>query len=289
MMKKNRVKLGCLMFFIAATIFLLTDNQSITRVHAFSSGPPGGNTGAPNELTCATSGCHSGAVNTGPGQFTITGLPARYDPGMTYQVTVTNSTSDNSRRRWGFQLTALTSGNARAGNLANNSGFTSILNDDGPGGNRQYIEHNLQGTFAGDGSPAAWTFNWTAPATNVGSVTFYAAGNQANNNGNNTGDQIYTTTLTVNPPATSSGPPSITGAVLQGKQLIVTGTNFDLGALLLLDGVRVKKTGNDEINPTTTLVARKGRNLIVPGQMVVLQVKNLDETLSEPFSFTRPQ
>src|SRR5688500_971569 len=149
MMKKNRVKLVCLMFFIAATAFLLTNDNTINTAQAFSGGPPGGRSGAPNELTCSSSGCHSGAVNTGPGQFTITGLPARYDPGMTYQVTVQHSTTDNSRRRWGFQLTVLTAGNTKAGDIANNSGFTSILNGDGPDGNRQYIEHNLNGTFAG--------------------------------------------------------------------------------------------------------------------------------------------
>jgi hypothetical protein len=289
MMKKNRVKLGCLIFFIAAAVFLLTNNQTITRVHAFSSGPPGGHTGAPNELTCATSGCHAGTIDTGPGQFAITGLPARYDPGLTYEVSVTHSTSDNSRRRWGFQLTALTPGNAKAGDIANNSGFTFIINNDGPDGNRQYIEHNFQGTFAGQGSSANWTFNWTAPSTNVGPVTFYAVGNQANNNGNNTGDQIYTTTLTVNPPAVLSGPPRITEVRVNKKQLIVTGENFDFGALLFMDEAKVKKTFNDEVTPTTTLVARKAGKTISPGQTIVLQVRNLDGTTSENFTFTRPE
>ena len=289
MMKKNRVKLVCLMFFLAATVFLLTNDKTINTAHAFSSGPTGGHTGAPNELTCATSGCHSGAVNTGPGQFTITGLPSRYDPGMTYEVTVQHSTTDNSRRRWGFQLTVLTSGNGKAGEMANNSGSTFVLNGDGPDGNRQYIEHSLTGTFTGQRNSASWTFNWTAPSTNVGPITLYAAGNQANNDGNNSGDQIYTTSLTVNPPAVSSGPPRITDVRINKKQLIVTGENFDLGAVLLMDGAKVKKTGNDEITPSTVIIARKAGNQISPGQEVVLQVKNLDGTLSESFPFRRPQ
>jgi hypothetical protein len=287
MVKKNRIKFVCLIFFITVTIFLLTDNKTVTSVHAFSSGPTAGLTGAPGEGSCTE--CHGGAPNVGPGQFTITGLPARYDLGMTYQVTVTHTTTDNSRRRWGFQLTALTANNTKAGELTNNSGFTSILNNDGPGGNRQYIEHNIQGTFAGQNLTASWTFNWTAPATNIGAITFYASGNQANNNSGSTGDQIYITSEIVNPPATNTGLPLITEARVNKKQLIITGENFDFGAVLLMDGAKVKKTFNDEINPTTVMVARKAGNQIVPGQEVMLQIRNLDGTLSNIFPFRRPE
>ena len=115
------------------------------------------------------------------------------------------------------------------------------------------------------------------------------ADNQANNNGNNTGDQIYTTSLTVNPPAASTAPPRITEARINKKQLIVTGENFDFGATLLMNEEKVKKTFNDELTPTTVLVARKAGKNISPGQTVILQVKNLDGTTSANFSFTRPQ
>ncbi|MBI3652298.1 MAG: hypothetical protein HY231_14850 [Acidobacteria bacterium] len=289
MTKTKNFKLLGALFFFALALFFLTSSKTLYRVQAFSSGPPGGNTGAPGDLTCAVSGCHGGTPNSGPGQFTITGLPARYDPGMTYQVTVSHSTTDTTRLRWGFQLTVLNASNAKAGELANNSGLTTILDNDGRDGNRQYIEHNLSGTFAGQSNGASWTLNWTAPAANIGPITFYAAGNQANNNNNNTGDQIYTTSLTINPPAASSGTPRITNARVQGKQLIVSGENFDIGATLFMNGARVKKTGNDETTPATVLIARKGGNLIAPGQTVALQVKNTDGTASENFSFTRPQ
>jgi hypothetical protein len=36
-----------------------------------------------------------------------------------------------------------------------------------------------------------WTFNWTAPSSDVGRVTFYVAGNQANGDGNTSGDIIH--------------------------------------------------------------------------------------------------
>jgi hypothetical protein len=68
----------------------------------------------------------------------------------------------------------------------------------------------------------------------------------------------------------------------------LTGENFDDGATLFMDGAKVKKTANDELAPTTTLISRKGGNLITSGQTVVLQVRNPSGTASENFSFTRP-
>lgn len=89
----------------------------------------------------------------------------------------------------------------------------------------------------------------------------------------------------VDPP---TGAPTIQGASVDGKKLIVTGTNFDLGAKIFLNGEKQKKTANDESNPTTVLIAKKAGNLIVAGQTVALQVRNSDNTLSDEFEFTRP-
>ncbi len=283
MLKKDRAKVIAMFLFLSAMVTaLLTDNPAIESAHGFSSGPPAGNTGAPGELTCATSGCHQGSLNGGPGQFVII-APAVYEPGETYQITVRHTTNDSSRRRWGFQLTALTTSNRKAGDLDNTNNLTIVLNDDGPGFNRQYIEHTLNGTFAGQTSQASWTFEWTAPDTDVGPVIFYAAGNQANNNGSNDGDQIYTVS-----DAVLSGPPVITSAEVSGKKLIVTGRNFDIGAELRLNDSKQKKTSNDSNNLTTRLTAAKSGKKIERGQTVMLEVVNPDGTRSEVFLFTRP-
>ena len=286
MSQKTRIKVTCLAFFLAALVFeLVSADQTVRGVRAFAEGPNPGHTGAPGELTCAVAGCHGGEPNTGPGRFEIT-APSSYEPGMTYQISVTHSTSDTTRRRWGFQLTALDGTNNRAGNLQSTS-ITQVL-DGGPGGNRQYIEHNFLGTFQGQPSGATWTFNWVAPSTDVGRITFYAAGNQANNNGNESGDQIYSTSVSIPVAGAITGAPLITGAAVMKKQLLVTGENFAFEAQLLMDGDKQKKTFNDDVNPSTLLVARKTGNRIEPGQTVVLQVKNPDGTLSNEFSFTRP-
>ena len=281
MPKKDQARILCILLFIVLVGILMTDPHSIKTVRAFSDGPQPGRTGAPGELTCAVAGCHIAEVNSGPGQFVIE-APSVYEPGKIYQITVRHMTADTSRKRWGFELTALDGTNNRAGDLQSLNGLTQTI-DGGPGGTRVYIEHSFLGTFPGQPAQASWTFNWVAPSTDAGAVTFYAAGNQANNDGNNTGDQIYTSkTVAV------SGPPEIVDASVKGKQLIVSGKNFGDGALLFMDGSRVKKVFNDEDNPTVSIIAKKAGRDIAPGQTVSLQVVNPDKTASNMFSFRRP-
>ncbi len=187
------------MVFAGLAIFgLLNSNRFAHKASAFSSGPPAGVSGAPGENSCT--GCHNPVANTG--QFSII-APANYMPGQTYQVTVRHQTADNSRRRWGFQLTAL-AGATPAVAFSNINGNTQII--DGAG-ERKYIQQTLDGSFGSQAGGAVWTFNWTAPATNVGAVTLYAAGNQANNDGTSDGDQIYTTSTTIQPPVTTPSEP----------------------------------------------------------------------------------
>lgn len=287
MSKKNRIKVVCLVFSLVALLSaLLTGNRTVRTAHAFAEGPNAGVSGAPGELTCAVSGCHEGQPNTGIGQLLIL-APSVYEPAKTYEITVKHMTTEQSRRRWGFQLTALDQTNNKAGELQNSGSLTQVI-PGGPGGNRQYIEHSFLGTFQGQAFQASWTFNWTAPSTDVGPVIFYAAGNEANNDGNNTGDQIYTTNATVGAGVSVTGPPVVDSASVSGKSLLVMGENFGSGAALLMDGAKQKKTFNDEVTPSTLIVARKAGKTIARGQTVVLQVRNPDGTLSNEFSFTRP-
>jgi hypothetical protein len=288
----SRIKLICLILFVFAVAgVLLTGNQDSSRVRAFAEGPDPGHTGAPGELTCATTGCHPGPPNSGPGQFTIEG-PSAYTPGQTYVVTVRHTTTDTSRKRWGFQFTALDSSNNKAGDLQITSSTTQILTG-GPGGNRQYIEHSFTGTFEGQTGGASWSFNWVAPATDIGPITFYAAGNQANDDHSNTGDQIYTTSASL-----FSGPPKILNCSIAGKALNIMGENFADGAAVFLcssscntpvsDGSKLKKVSNDPDTPATLITVRKAAKSIAPGQTVTVQVSNPDGTASDPFVFTRP-
>jgi uncharacterized repeat protein (TIGR01451 family) len=182
--------------------FLLTHNAGTRPVHAFSAGPPAGYTGAPQEEPEACAECHV-PPNAGTGTISIT-APQTYIPGQTYAITVSHANPDPTRLRWGFELTVLdTASDEKAGELQSTNGLTQVLNNAGPGSARQYIEHTAAGTFIGQQNGASWTFNWTAPPVDVGTVVFYAAGNQANNDGNTSGDFIYKTFVASAPASTS--------------------------------------------------------------------------------------
>jgi protocatechuate 3,4-dioxygenase beta subunit len=81
-------------------------------------------------------------------------------------------------------------------------------------------------------------------------------------------------------------PPVISGASVTGKQLIVTGQNFDSGAKVYLNGDK-QKTSNDGSSPTTVLIAKKAGKKINVGDGVTLQVRNSDNSLSTEYQFTR--
>jgi Reeler domain len=290
MSKKERAKIVSLVLFITGlAAVLLTSNQAITTVHGFSAGPPAAHTGAPGESNCVE--CHTGTPSFDSNAFSIS-APSSYEPGKTYQIMVKHTSNDGSRRQWGFQLTALAGGN-KAGSLQPLNNLTHLDSLNG----RQYIEHTFNGSFSGQGGGATWTFNWVAPSSDVGPVIFYAGGNQADQSGTPEGDRIYLINVTVNPAGSQpSGPPKILSANVSGKKLVVMGESFGEGATLYMcetcetpasDGNKVKKVSNDSEHVDTLLVAKKAGKEIARGQTVMLQVKNPDGTLSDPFSFTR--
>jgi hypothetical protein len=75
----------------------------------------------------------------------------------------------------------------------------------------------------------------------------------------------------------------ITSASVSGKKLFLSGENFLVGAVILLNGEE-EKTRNDDQNPSTTLIGKKAGKKIKAGDLI--QVRNPDGTLSEEFIFT---
>ena len=198
--------------------------------------PPAGRTGAPGEGTCI--GCHGDfALNSGNGALSVT-APSSYVGGTTYPVTVT--LGDPGQSVWGFEVTALTAANAMAGSFANTALTTQIQTSN----SRMYASHTTQrgadGTFPGtaDG-PVSWTFNWVAPVSGSGNVTFYAAAVAGNGSGE-PGSYTYTTTRTTTEAATVDHPPIVTApATATGSeghpfQLTVTASDPDADAIASL-------------------------------------------------------
>jgi len=159
-------------------LFLLTFTLICWSIH-----PCFGRSAKPPTQPCAN--CHTGAA--GSGSINITSLPAEYQTGEEYQIGV--SISHDGQKRWGFLLQARDG----SGNLVGD--FSSI--DDNTQAFSGYISHTSSGTFQGQSNSANWDLKWTAPAADVGSITFTAYGNAANNNGANSGDKGHTTTVAI--------------------------------------------------------------------------------------------
>ncbi|HJQ27071.1 MAG TPA: hypothetical protein VKA60_24495 [Blastocatellia bacterium] len=81
-----------------------------------------------------------------------------------------------------------------------------------------------------------------------------------------------------------SSAPQIISVRRQGKKLFVLGENFDMGAVILLNG-EAQKTANDESNPTSLLVAKKAGKRIGPTDIVTIEVLNADNQKSPDVSF----
>ncbi|MBI4851603.1 MAG: hypothetical protein HY819_07400 [Acidobacteria bacterium] len=174
----------CLVFFITTSV-----------AYAFSSGPVAGRTGAPGELTCVD--CHdSFELNRGPGRVDILDLPKTYSPGQKIKVRV--SVQQNNQKAWGFQLTALDKQEKAVGQFVISDPVNTQLITDN---NRFYVEHTKDGSKSNQPRSMEWTFDWIAPSSDQGPVTFYASGNAADSNGNSEGDFIYTTSAQIGAPS----------------------------------------------------------------------------------------
>ena len=136
-----------------------------------SSNPPNGYHGESNN--CAT--CHTGNLNTGDGSISISGLPITYTPGQTYDLALT--VLGTNSRGYGFQLIPKANGSTSGSITAVSSGM---------GIENGAAEHR------GTSSSGSWNFQWTAPATDEGTVTFYASGLATGGTSGKDGDFVYT-------------------------------------------------------------------------------------------------
>ena len=186
---------------LAALALIIVLQQIITSSKLKTSGTHPGSTGAPNELTCARSGCHSDlAVNPGDlvNTLVFNNGDSTYVPGATYTLTVKAEQPGISK--FGFQLVALkSSDNSNKGTFSlTDATRTRVINGENPNTSRRYVTHTTNGTIPVAVGVGEWSFNWTAPATAVGPITFYYATNATNNNNSSTGDQIYLSSFQIN-------------------------------------------------------------------------------------------
>ena len=170
---------------LMAVFFVLAYNNTAVT---YPDGPPNNRCGLyGSQPTCTV--CH--AANAGAtNNLTIAGNPTAYALGQTYSLSI----SATGGSVYGFEIASVqATGGANAGTFVAPAG-TEITNGTVLGNSIAFLKHN---TLSSSGT---WTINWTAPATNVGNVTFYLATLSGNNNNSSSGDKTQTRTLTLNAP-----------------------------------------------------------------------------------------
>lgn len=253
-------------FKMAVYVVLVTGIMGtvVSTLFAYSSGPPDGRTGSPadNLQTCNDVGCHNNyALDSGSAAFSIS-APGSYTPGEILSVTV--SFGNSSTAKHGFELSALDTDN-------NHVGIFSSVDGDGntQTNNGDYIKHTSAGSS--QSGNAGWNVNWTAPADGQGVVTFYAAGNEANGDGTNQGDYIYTTTAqsttaaatpTATPTATPIATPTTSACEPKAIAPNAKKLNLKLGESKT---VTVTVSGSDDCESegaTVTAVVKTGKKRV---------------------------
>jgi hypothetical protein len=164
-------------------------------------------TGAPGDLgSCAnaSTGCHSNATVTNDNTNIVNTLiysaaDSSYVPGQTYTLTL--KAQKSGIVKFGFGMVALrTSNNSNQGTwVVTDAARTHTVTGTGTLSTRKYMTHSTNGTPAVSAGLGQWSFNWKAPATNVGNIKFYYATNCTNNNNDETGDQLYLSSFTIHP------------------------------------------------------------------------------------------
>lgn len=184
----RHVRLGSRIAVHLTTALALLGSAGMRCAQAYSGGPPDGFANDPPVSRNCTA-CHSSfAVNSGNGAFTLSGLPLSYTPDSLYTISV--HLVDPGQRRWGFELTPLLADGTQAGELLPIDP-TKVQVSEGPGDERDYAKQTLSGTYP-NATGATWLLQWTPPTVGSGTVTIYASGNAANNNGNTAFDYVYT-------------------------------------------------------------------------------------------------
>ncbi len=175
-------------------VVLLSLNISKPEIRPFKNhklypyGVSGNYAGAPGEANCTY--CHMGNTQSGATVNSLTlssnGLPiTTYVPDSSYTVLLTMDPNPSTR---GFQAVALTSSNSVAGT------FTSIPT--AVGSSVQILTNRATHTDCSNMTP--WSWIWTAPSTNVGTVTFYVSTLNSDGSGTTSGDIVYLSQYLIN-------------------------------------------------------------------------------------------
>ena len=157
-------------------------------------GSPGGKTNSKIDGQNCTV-CHQGNINSAIAEIYITSdIPIiGYVIGNTYTITLTGIKTNCIK--FGFELTA-ESGTYKSGKFLITDNTTKLVNANNA------VTHKSSGTSGS--TTKIWTMDWTPTSSSSENTTFYASLMFANGNGNYNGDNVVTTSLSVNEEIISS-------------------------------------------------------------------------------------
>lgn len=188
-MKINKKSVSYLAVFVLSVFG--TGSLCMSNLYAWSAGPIAYVTGAPGD-NGACNMCHNSfALNSGSAKFSIK-APATCVPGTSIRATV--SFTQTIGARYGFEMTALDAKGNRVGTFKKIGNTTQVIIPNDRRGllsrdKGKYIEQTTAGT-----TKKSWTVIWKVPVGAVNPITFYAAGIDADGNGNLDNDHVYTAT-----------------------------------------------------------------------------------------------
>ncbi|GIK15713.1 MAG: hypothetical protein BroJett003_06770 [Planctomycetota bacterium] len=134
--------------------------------------------------------CHD-PDGVGAGTVEILGAPAQYALGERYSLRV--RVSDPDQFGAGFELSVEDANGRRAGDLV----LTDAIRTRYAGSTTQWVTHTEDGAddsvlnWSGNGFAYEYPVEWVAPTSDLGTVTFFAAGNAIDDDGSTVGDNVY--------------------------------------------------------------------------------------------------
>jgi uncharacterized protein (TIGR03437 family) len=198
----------------------------------FAEGPPIMRTGAAVDGGQNCTVCHNSFTlnDDSGGSVVIRANP--YTPGVKQIIEV--QVSHPTAVRFGFQLIARLASDEtqQAGTFTVDDNIRvrcAPAGADAPcSGALEFAEHKPPSTNIGNPGPRTFLVEWTPPATDMGPVNLYAAGNAANGNLADTGDHIYTTHASI----ASKGGSSVLNSVSSALSIAPYGWVSIFGAKL---------------------------------------------------------
>ena len=182
-------KIILLFSIIIAVLIFLYPSTSISN----STGSPGGKTGSPMDNADCTL-CHS--TTSVSGSTITTNIPTTgYVPGTVYTITANITSAGGGFNIQGFEVTSEENmNNTKIGTFFITDANTTQLVNQG-----NAVTHKIGGN-----NLSTWSFDWEAPSSATGDVTFYGAFIEASYPQGNSGDYFSSHNLTVSPSCVDS-------------------------------------------------------------------------------------